>query len=171
MFKISKIGVIKKIFKYSLFTLFIAFLYILLFGFYWTFSYEYINNKVQENFGSKLHIKSNYLVIEDPYIQYAGDKQFKVSAHIHLDHILMSFNTNLEIIGNISYDDGQIILNSQKINIDNPEIKKMLNSSIPKEYPIYTIPLEYSWVKKLLNKFLEKVSNNENGIKLTFRLI
>ena len=170
MFKVSKIRVFKKLIKYSLLTLFIASIYILLFGFHWTFSYDYINEQVQKRLGSKVYTKDN-LVIEDPYIQYQQDEQFKISAHVQVDYLLISFDTNLELIGNISYKNGNVILHSNKVNIDNLDIEKMLIPHIPKEFVIYEIPEKYYWAQELLNKFLEKISSNKNGIQLTFKLI
>ena len=49
--------------------------------------------------------------------------------------------------------------------------KKHLALFSLKKYLFYIIPEKYSWIQKILDKFLEKIYADENGIKLSFKFI
>ena len=166
MFKIYK-----KFLKYFLFAIILAIVYLIIFGFSWTVSYDYINQKIQQKYGTTFHIKKAYLKIEDLYIQYAKDEQFKISAYITINNIFLNFNTNVEINTKISYDNGTIFLYPKNLKTDNINAKKTIKSFLPEKYLIYKIPEKHTWAKILLDKFLKKISANDNGIKLIFKFI
>ena len=124
---------IKKLFKYSLLTIFITFIYIIFFGFHWTFNYDDINKTLKKNIKSNLYKKQFNITIKNPYIEYAEKEQFKVSTHITVNNTFLNFSTNIEAISKIIYKNGQVFLYPQKYNIDNLNAKKALSPFFSKK--------------------------------------